>query len=160
MRAGTTASWYTVFRRGASVGALGRSAFLPSAAGLAAFASLAAFLGAACASCDGGFLSFAGFCSLSLDAIVSSPGSDVHDFVVGLEEADLARRFLALCGEELEADAVALACGGVHQHHVGEADGHLLVDDAAGEALHGVGTLVLLHTVHAFDHGLAGLEDA
>src|SRR4249920_376630 len=116
MRAGTTASWYTVFRRGASVGALGRSAFLPSAA------ALAAFLGAACASCDGGFLSFAGFCSLSLDAIVSSPGSDVHDFVVGLEETDLARRFLALCGEELEADAIALAGGRVHQHHVGEAD--------------------------------------
>src|SRR5690348_3292661 len=86
--------------------------------------------------------------------------SNVHDFAVGLEEAHLARGGLALRLQELEADAVALARGRVHQHHVGDVDRRLLVDDAAGLALHRVGALVLLHAVHALDEHLAGVENA
>src|SRR4029078_12042946 len=81
--------------------------------------------------------------------------SDVHDFAVGLEETHLARRAAALRLEELEAHAIALARGRVHQHHVRDRDRHLLVDDSAGLPLHRIRPLALLPPVHAFHEDLA-----
>src|SRR5665213_1522291 len=158
MSAGTIASWYCTFSRGGWVGAASRSAGLAaSRAGFACFACLGC-LAPGFASWEGLPFGLADFGSL-VAMCGLGPGSNVHDFAVGLEEAHLARGIARLRLEELEADAVALAGGGIDQHHVRAVERHLLLDDAAGLALHGVGPLVLLHAVDTLDHYL-GLEDA
>src|SRR5512142_2270455 len=102
MSAGTIACWYWTWRRGGCVGAASLPAGLSAFAGfLPSFAGFAAWAGA----CFG-----AGFAALSLpfsslpdlESLLAMVTSDVHDFAVGLEETDLARRGLALRREELE----------------------------------------------------------
>src|SRR5512139_1185994 len=80
--------------------------------------------------------------------------SGVGDFAVRLEVADLPAVV-----EDAEADAVALARGGVEQRHVGGLDRHFLLDDAARLALDRIGTGVALDAVDALDHDLARVED-
>mmetsp|Transcript_1639 Transcript_1639/g.3207 ORF Transcript_1639/g.3207 Transcript_1639/m.3207 type:complete len:183 (-) Transcript_1639:9-557(-) len=53
--------------------------------------------------------------------------------------------------DELDAHAIGLAGRGIEDRHVGLMDGHGLVDDATGGALHGVGLDVLLDDIDAFD---------
>jgi hypothetical protein len=54
--------------------------------------------------------------------------------------------------QRLHAHAVGLLGRGIEERHVGDVDRQVLVDDAAGDAFHRVGPLVLLHPVHTFHH--------
>src|SRR5438128_7286375 len=67
----------------------------------------------------------------------------VHLLAVRLEHAHLAAVF-----ERLHARPVGLLRRGVEQSDVGDMDRQVLVDDAAGLALHRIGPLVLLDAVH------------
>src|SRR5476649_2468198 len=169
MRAGTIVSRYWTWRRGGCVGAASFSGGFAALSCLGFFASLAGFASSA-GGLPAGFASFAPdfeslaprapFTSFSLFSLAMSLASNVHDFAVGLEEAHLAGRVRALRFQELESDAVALAGRRVQQHHVGDMQRHLLVDDPALLVLHRVGALVLLHAVQALDENLAALVDA
>src|SRR5471030_887884 len=163
MRAGTIVSRYWTWRRGGCVGAASFSGGFAALSCFGFFASLAGFASSA-GGLPAGFASFAPplapFTSFSLFYLAMSLASNVHDFAVGLEEAHLAGRVRALRFQELESDPVALAGGRVQQHHVGDMQRHLLVDDPALLVLHRVGTLVLLHAVQALDEDLAALVDA
>src|SRR5690606_4123167 len=77
-----------------------------------------------------------------------------NDGAVGAENSD----FLAV--DNLNADAVALAGGRVVQRHIGNVDGHGLVDDAAGGTRHGVALDVLLDDIDAFDQHVVGANAA
>src|SRR5258706_7920279 len=163
MSAGTMVSRNCTCRRGGCVGAASFAAGFAGFASLGFFASLAGFassaggLPAGLASFAAPFAPLAPFSSFSLLSLAMVIASNVHDFAVGLEEAHLAGGVGALRFQELESDAVTLAGGRVHEHHVGDVQRHLLVDDAALLLLHRVGALVLLPAVHALDHHLAGL---
>src|SRR5690606_6667910 len=71
-----------------------------------------------------------------------------NDFAVAAEYTDL------LAVDNLNADTVALASGRVEQGHVGNVNGHSLVDDAAGRTRHDVAFHVILDDVDAFDQYL------
>src|SRR5712691_11650605 len=72
----------------------------------------------------------------------SPRGSSVHHFAVGLEHA-----YLAPVLHQLEAYAVGLLGLRVVQSDVRDIDGHVLVHDAAGQTLHGVGALMFFDAV-------------
>src|SRR5215831_3816025 len=81
--------------------------------------------------------------------------SGIHHFAVRLEHADLAPVL-----HHLESDAVALLGLWVEQGHVGDIDGHVLVDDATGLVLRGIGALVLLDAVDALDDQMPRVDNA
>src|SRR5690606_914007 len=66
--------------------------------------------------------------------------------------------FLAI--NHLNTNAVALARFRVEQCHIGNMDGHGLVDDAALGARHGVALDVLLDDIDAFDQNVVGVYSA
>src|SRR5690606_9798575 len=71
---------------------------------------------------------------------------------IGTEHADLA------AVDFLDADAIALARGGVEQRHVRDVDRQGLLDDATGVVGHRVGLDVLLDDVHALDQDVVGVD--
>src|SRR5690606_18580832 len=77
-----------------------------------------------------------------------------NDSAVGAVYTDL------LAIDNLNADAVTFARFRVEERHIGDVDGHGLVDDAALGACHGVALDVLLDDVDAFDQNLIGLDEA
>src|SRR6267378_5542334 len=68
--------------------------------------------------------------------------SGVDHFAVGLEHAHLAPVL-----HQLEADTVAFFCLRIEQRDVGDVNRHVLVDDAAGQTLHGVRALMFLDAI-------------
>src|SRR5690606_34985271 len=68
-----------------------------------------------------------------------SPSLSVHLLAVILENAHLAT-----VREHLHAGAIRLLRPRIEERHVRYVDRQVLVHDAAGNALHGIGTLVLL----------------
>src|SRR5690606_2721019 len=77
-----------------------------------------------------------------------------NDSAVGAEYTDL------LAIDHLDTDAIALARFRVEEGHVGDVDGHGLVDDAALDARHGVALDVLLDDVDTFDQNVVGIDTA
>src|ERR1700704_6447693 len=72
----------------------------------------------------------------------SPRGSSVHHFAVGLEHAHLASVL-----HQLKADTVGFLGLRVVQRDVGDVDRHVLVDNTAGQTLHGIGALMFLDAV-------------
>jgi hypothetical protein len=67
---------------------------------------------------------------------------------------------LAAVGERLECHTVAFLRARVEQRDVGCMDGHVLVDDAALDALHRVRPRVPLDAVHALDDEVIVIDAA
>src|SRR3546814_8157928 len=75
-----------------------------------------------------------------------------NDSAAGTEYTDLAAIF------HFHANAISLAGLGVENGHIGNVDGHGLVDDAALRARHGVTLDVLLDNVDTFDQHMVGVN--
>src|SRR5882672_458201 len=93
--------------------------------------------------------------SKSLRQALRNPhGLGVDHFAVGLEHAHLAPVL-----HQLEADTVGFFGLRVEQRDVGDVYRHVLVDDAAGQTLHRVGTLVFLDAVDPFHDEVPRIHD-
>src|SRR3972149_11707660 len=87
--------------------------------------------------------------------LAQSRNSDIDHLAVRLENADLAAVL-----EHLDGDTVGLLRLRVEQRDIGNVDWHVLVDDPTGLPLHRVGSLVLLHPVHALYHDVVLVDAA
>src|SRR5690606_10149503 len=75
-----------------------------------------------------------------------------NDCAAGTEYTDLAAI------NHFHTNAIGLAGFGIVDGHIGNVDGHGLVDDAALRAGHGIGLDMLLDDVDAFDQNVVGVH--